>query len=339
MIKEVDDFTLLRLISSIKNAVRRTNLDLRGRVVITECATEAYSCTPGIAALAGAKKVVAFGKDTSYGTFRAAREDVLFLWRALGLSQEVLLATDSLDVLDENLRKADIVTNSGHLRPLNAERIKNMRRGCVIPLMYESWEFRHTDLSLKACQKYGIPVAGTNERFPEIGVFDYLGPVVAKSLFNVGLEVVGNNILLICDNDFVHYIEETLQNMGANVLSKTYSPKIHIDAIVFAHTPPESGGTLDIQSLDLPQTVPVCCQLWGNVNRSHFQTTWIPEKEPATGHMGLMLSSLGVEPLVKLQAGSLKVAELLWRACFKGADIHEAVEAVVQSKWGQKLVE
>ena len=97
------------------------NLDLRDLFVVTECANGAYSCTPAIAAMAGAANVVAFGKDSSYATFEAAREDVFYLWKALGLPLDVLLTTDSLDVLNDNLRKADIVTNSGHLRPLNSE--------------------------------------------------------------------------------------------------------------------------------------------------------------------------------------------------------------------------
>jgi len=331
----MDKFLLSRLTSSIRHAVRRMNLDLRDLMVVTECATGAYSCTPAIAGLAGAARVFAFGEDSSYGTFEDACNDVYSLWKALGLSQNILLATESLDVLDDNLGKADIVTNSGHLRPLNSERIKRMKKGCVIPLMYESWEFRHTDLCLQTCQERGIPVAGTNERHSDIGVFDYLGPIAAKSLFNAGLEIHGNNIILICDNDFAPYLEKTLKNLGANVLKNTYSDNVEIDAIVFAHTPDKSGGKLNIQSFNLPKKVPLCCQLWGDVDRSYFETKWIPKKEPDAGYMGIKLSTLGVEAVVRLQAGGLKVGQLLVNKIRQQRPLKEVLRLTVQSGYAQ----
>ncbi|HZI54747.1 MAG TPA: hypothetical protein VFD56_13620, partial [Chitinophagaceae bacterium] len=53
--------------NKIDDAVNRLNLDLSGKVVLTEAATGAYIVTPVIAALAGAE-VYAFTKDTRYGT-------------------------------------------------------------------------------------------------------------------------------------------------------------------------------------------------------------------------------------------------------------------------------
>lgn len=333
----MDNFLLSRLTSSIKRSGFRMNLDLRGLVVVAECATGAYSCTAAIAAFTGATKVIAFGKDTPYGTFEAAREGLYCLWRALGISEDGLLATDSLNVLDENLGKADIVTNSGHLRPLNSERIKEMRRSCVIPLMYESWEFRHTDLCLQTCQKCGIAVVGTNERHPDIEVFEYLGPLTIKALLNEGLEVSRNTILLISDNDLGHYIEKSLSSIGAHVVKSPREANEEIDAIVFAYTPVASYGTLDISSMSLPKDVPVCCQVWGDLDRTYFKTKWVPEKEPEPGHMGLILSSLGVEPIVRLQSGGLKVAEIVARARQSGLSPNDAVRLSVEKGFGQKL--
>jgi hypothetical protein len=210
-----------------------------------------------------------------------------------------------------------------------------MKKGCVIPLMYESWEFRHTDLCLQTCQERSIPVAGTNERHPDIGVFDYLGPIAAKSLFNAGLEIHGNNIILICDNDFAPYLEKTLKNLGANVLKNVYSDNVEIDAIVFAHTPGKSGGKLNVQSFNLPKKVPLCCQIWGDVDRSYFETKWIPKKEPDTGYMGIKLSTLGVEAVVRLQAGGLKVGQLLVNKIRQQKPLNEVLRLTVQSGYAQ----
>jgi hypothetical protein len=212
-----------------------------------------------------------------------------------------------------------------------------MKEGCVIPLMYESWEFRRTDVCLRTCQGRGIPVAGTNERHPKIGVFEYLGILTAKSLLDAGLALLGNNILLICDNDFAPYVEKTLKNIGANVSRIRNGPSDEIDAIIFAHTPAESGGTLDINTLSLPKRVPVCCQLWGNVNRSYFKTKWVPEREPDAGHMGLKLSSLGAEPVVRLQSGGLKVGELMARILREGKRSEEAICLASKTGYAQPI--
>jgi hypothetical protein len=112
--------------------------------------------------------------------------------------------------------------------------------------MYESWKFRLKDVSLAACREYNIPVAGINERHSNVGIFEYLGPFVVQALQNAGLEIVGNNILLVSDNDFGPYIKKTTTEIGANVLDQTNFSDWDIDAIIFAHTPPIAGGQLDL---------------------------------------------------------------------------------------------
>lgn len=335
----MDDYILARLSGSIENAVSRLGLNLKELTIVTECATSIYGCTPAIAAVAGAAKILAFGKDSRYGTFNEAQDNLLRLWHALNLSESNLFITDREPVLEENLNQADIVTNSGHLRPLNSQRIFKMKQGSVIPLMYESWEFRSSDISLETCRSRNIPVAGTNERHPDIAVFEYLGPLTAKALFDAGLEIEGNTILLISDNDFGSYIEKTLKDIGACVLNSKEGTNEGIDAIIFSHTPISAGGTLDIHSLNLPRDVPVCCQLWGDLDRTDFKTKWVPKDEPKPGHMGLMLSSLGVEPTVRLQSGGLKVGEILARAIRSGLNPQEAVNLSIEKGIGQKLTD
>ena len=69
----------------------------------------------------------------------------------LGLRGRVEIVSEkSPDVL----RQADIVTNSGHLRPLDAPTIRAMKPTAVIPLMYEAWELRPGDVDLDECRAY-----------------------------------------------------------------------------------------------------------------------------------------------------------------------------------------
>ncbi len=63
----------------------------------------------------------------------------------------------------------------------------------------------------------------------------------------------------------------------------------------------------------------------------------MPEKEPTPGHMGLMLSSLGVEPVVKLQAGGLKVAEVLMRYSNNQEETKKKIVDEIESTYTQMI--
>ena len=305
-------FQLKRLVTGIKKIVNRTKLNLSGLTIITECATGIYTCTPIIALLAGARQVICFGKDSRYGTFSSAKEDVIKLAQIMSLQQRSLIITEREEVLTDYLRKADIVTNSGHVRPLDKKKLMNLKQNTVIPLMYESWEFRKTDIDLAYCKEKSIAVAGTNERHPDINVFNYLGPLIAKVLLNSSMEIIENKYLIVCDNDFTEYIAKSLLSLGAEVY---YYPDRHfteLDGIIFAHTPSKCGGNLEIDYSIFPKNVSICIHAWGDVNRSLFDNVaWFPEPEQQEGYMGGSLSDIGVETVVRLQTGGLKVAELL----------------------------
>jgi hypothetical protein len=60
----------------------------------------------------------------------------------------------------------------------------------------------------------------------------------------------------------------------------------------------------------------VVAQYWGDVDRAALAaagaSVW-PEHAPPPGHMGILPSGVGPEPIVRLQAGGLKVGEVLLR--------------------------
>ena len=49
-------------------AIERCQLDLSGKIVLTEAASGAYVVTPVLAAMAGAARVYALTRSTSYGS-------------------------------------------------------------------------------------------------------------------------------------------------------------------------------------------------------------------------------------------------------------------------------
>ncbi len=202
-----------RLVRLMAAAVERCQLDLTGRVVLTEAASGAYTVTPVLAALAGAQ-VCALAATTRYATAAQLAEGTAELARLAGVACRIELTTEKSAGL---LGAADIVTNSGQVRPIDAAMVAQLKPSAVIPLMYEAWEFRGADVDLGACRSRGIPVAGTSETHPAVDVFSFLGPMAVKQLHDAGLPVYGSDLLLLCDNQFAPFIAGYLRASGARV--------------------------------------------------------------------------------------------------------------------------
>ena len=163
-----------RLVRLAEASVADMRIDLDDAVVVTEAATGAYAITPIIAALAGARRVYGFTRSTRYGSVAEVVRQTHDLAVEAGVLNRIEVRTDRpASVIDE----ADVVTNSGHVRPIDRELIRRMRPGAVLPLMFESWEIQagRFDLALDEAVDRGIRVAGTNERHPLVDVFSYLG--------------------------------------------------------------------------------------------------------------------------------------------------------------------
>ena len=306
---DICGFTSEYIVAKIVERSRALDLDLSGLHVLTEAATAAYSATPVIAAFAGAE-VVAKAKDSRFGPVAQIRRETESLAAALGLNHRITIVEA---VSDAQIAAADIVTNSGHLRPLDRRIIEKMKPGAVIPLMYEAWELRAADVDLEACRRRGTPVAGTNERFPAVGVFEYLGLVVVKAALGAGFSLLGDRCLVLSDNDFGAYVARAMRSNGAIVdvaRSRDEAASDDWDIVVIAATPPLAGGKL-VSLGNLRASL--YCQLWGDADRTGASGRWLPPREPSPGHMGLTIESLGPMPVLRLQAGGLKCAEVMLR--------------------------
>src|ERR1700676_1598125 len=195
----------LRLRRLMKDAIARCRLDLSGATVLTEAASGAYRVTPVLAAMAGAKAVYAVTRPSRHGTVEEIAATTHALGCVAGVHERITVVAE---IQRDLVAQADIVTNSGHVRPIDAERVGWMKPAAVIPLMYEAWEFRRGDVDLAACRSRGIAVAGTNERHGAIDVFSYLGMMAAKLLLDGGVAVHGSRILLLCDNPFLPFLRD-----------------------------------------------------------------------------------------------------------------------------------
>lgn len=317
---ELPGFNPQRLVRLMEEAVRRCDLNLQGAVVLTEAASGAYVVTPVLAAMAGAERVFALTRSTRYGTVAEICAQTEHLAELAGVRERVNVVTEKTREL---VAQADIVTNSGHVRPIDGTLAGWMKPTAVIPLMYEAWELRPADIDLDACHRRGIRLAGTNERHPAVDVFSYLGIMAVKLLLDAGVAVYGSRILVLCDNPFAPYIERGLAGAGACVQLCTGVPDALAAAGVFdavlVALQPRTEPVIEAASAGaLARRWPgaVVAQYWGDLDRVAFAAAgaplW-PEQAPAPGHMGILPSGVGPEPIVRLQAGGLKVGEVLLR--------------------------
>lgn len=312
-------FAPARLERLVRDAVAECHLDLSERCVVTEAATGAYVVTPVLAALAGARRVVAITRSTPYGTTAEVREATLALAARLGV-EGVIEVVEALTA--EHLAAADVVTNSGHVRPIDERMAAQLKPGAVVALMHESWELeaRAGDVDIAALHDHGIAFAGTNERHPHVDVFPYLGVMAVWQLAQAGVAVCHSRIALVCDNDFAPYLGLGLSRAGAHVLLRSNILDLpdagSFDAIFVARTPTADDAVDATTARRIGRSWPgaTVVQFWGDLDREALAAADVgfwPPQAPPRGHMGMLASDIGPEPIVRLQCGGLKVAQVL----------------------------
>ena len=342
-IAEPPGLSARRLASLVRAAIERMTLDLSGAVVLTEAATGAYAVTPALAALSGADRVYAMAGTAQGDGGRRAWAEVREVAALLDVTARLELVTDrSRDVI----AGADIVTNSGHVRPIEEHLVGWMKPTAVVSLMYEAWELRPGDVDVAACARCGIAVAGTNERHPAVDVFPHLGAMAVKLLTDAGVAVHGARVLLLCDNAFAEFVRRGLASLGAEV---DLTPVLRVNGrqppynVVLVALRPRSRPVLSAADARLIADAwpgAIVAQFWGDVDRSAFGAVGVPIWPPAapeSGHMGILPSAVGPEPIVRLQAAGLKVGEILWRERRAGRSVAGSVAAVVASGYGTAL--
>lgn len=317
---------LLRCARIIKEAIKLLKLDLSGLTVLTEAGSGLFMYTPIIAAMAGAKQVYAWTKDSTYGRGADIVDDCQEVMQALGADNRIAFAVNETPV--RHLQEADIVTNSGNLRPLDEAKLAHLQRGkAVIPLMYEKWEARASDLDIDYCLKAGIKVAGTWENHPDLKIFDNCEQLMIKLALEAGYEIRGNRIIVFSGDHFGDLAVSGFEKMGAErVLHVRQTSDIYIhaadaDFIFFCDYKNEAvlfgnDGLLDAGRLKQLNPALGIVHLAGDIDHEVVKATGLsvyPDKRGYAVRMTQTLAYLGPRPLLLLQAAGLKVGELLFK--------------------------
>ena len=322
--------------SEILKTIKRLELDLQGKVVLTEAATGPYMVTALIASLSGAEKVFAFTKSTKYGSAEFVFSQYKPLMEEWGIKNIELIDQLAPTVISQ----CDIITNSGHLRPLDQSILRHMKPNSVISLMYEKWEFRDEDIDLDYCKKNNIPIAVLNERHKDVDVFNYLGDMAMKLIFDANLCLYNNKFILLCNNQFGPFIAKTLSKVcqlgviapssdkalyeGHSIDWLSDFPEIKISdeyrdakAVLFTAYPfdkswiGDSGAPITLDELIRQINDPLILRYAGDMDTQSAIKLNVPyyPLDVKSGHMGILPSEIGPDPIMRLQAGGLKAAE------------------------------
>lgn len=337
--------------------VREMKLDLSGLMVLTECASGPYAHTAVIARLAGAE-VHAVGRDSRFGTHADNERLLRTLLTKAGLHEGVKIHRD--ETPESVWGAVDVVTNVGFLRPISRRQIESLPATAVIPLMWETWEFRDADLDLRAAQQCGIAVIGTDEG-GRLDLFRYVGMMGLKLLLEMGLEVHKSRVVLIGGHVTGREIGRALGALGLEF--DWYTPggderddrcwsyreletlldRSTPDAILCAEHKDATllvgaGAALSFDEIATRFPQVRWGHIAGNVDVEGLRGSGIrhfPERIEPFGHLSYQAWELGPRPVLELHAAGLKVGEIAARARQAGASVEAAVKACVDSGYGQ----
>jgi hypothetical protein len=336
--------------------VERFGLDLAGLTVLTEAASGPYLATPLLAALAGAERVLAWTRDSRYARPDEVEEETRRAARAWGVGARIELTAERPDA---HVAAADIITNSGFVRPIDAAMVARMKPTAVIPLMWETWEVRPDEIDLDACERAGILVLGTCESRPPCDMRGYGGSLAMKLLFELGLEGHGCRVALLGAQPTLGApMRQALDGMGVavqwfgeragegDVEPRSYdalrafllAEAATLDALIVAeHHDPRlllgNAGVIACGELAAISPSLRVGVISGNVDGADLRASglrFLPHAIQPFGHMSYQTYELGPRPVLELYAAGLKVGQEMARARLAGLDLEAATQQTVE---------
>ena len=335
-----------RIEKLIGDAIDTYNLDLSGLTVFTEAASGNYVVTPLIAALAGSDRVFAITRDSRYGKAVDVRNFTLELAQRWGVGDRIEVVSDEIPSI---LSQVDIVTNLGFVRPIDKNMIAHLKPTAVLPLMWETWEFREADLDLSECRRVGIMVLGTNEREAGLDLFTYVGYLAVKLAFELEIEIYRSKVVVVGSGPFgescvkafdkleadIGYIDLSADNSLGTESAKSTLRSADLVVLVEHHSPAcliGSEGQITVDELLALSPHLSIVHIAGHINRKEIDNAAIPcvpQKSAAPGYMSVATDYLGPKPVIALHTAGLKVGEAMARARLTGLDPVEAEKKVL----------
>lgn len=342
----MSDAQQIRIDKVLRRCIAEFGLDLQRLTIFTEAATSYYLYTPILAALAGARKVYAVTADSGFGTKENVKKRTLeaaLRW-SVADKIEILFSKEKRYVSE-----SDIITNTGFVRPIDREMVSWMKPTAVIPLMWESWEFRDADLDLQACREHEILVMGTDESKPPLSMPPYSGYLAMKLLFESGLEGFKTKTLLLGGGtglgrsiyshfkqlgmEITWFADSEEESLPYKRLRAHFSQKgSDYDLLILAehlNNVPLLGkdGLLTYQQISQVNPALRIGIISGDLDIEGMKNSglhFFPQDIQPFGYMSYQPYHLGPLPVLELYAAGLKVGEMMARARLRGMEVEEA---------------
>lgn len=311
----------IRALNIINDTIKSLELNLNSFVVLTEVGSNNFIYTPIIPLLAGAKKVYAWTKDSSYGKSEDIVKKCLNIAKSLNLENRLDFSVNSVNF--DHLKNADIITNSAFIRPINETILKYTKPNIAIPLMYEAWEIRDQDIDIESCTRNKVRVAGTWENHPKIEVFNYVKELTLKLIFEAGYEISGNKFIIWSNDHFGEKAKEVLKNNNADMVIVTTDYKIllsnikNIDVVLLFDYHEKRdyfgpNGIFNLNELTQFKNHFGIVHLYGSVDVNYLREKNIqvyPNKSGKASKMTFTLAHVGLHPVIRLLTAGFKVGQ------------------------------
>ena len=238
-----------------------------------------------------------------------------FLARELGCMDKITFTNLKSD---PSFCDADLITNSGMLRPIDASFLRHVGNQTAISYMFENWEVRPGDVDLEYCKEKQIPVYFSEENDPRFPVFHFCGDLANKLCRESGVYPGSSTITVLSSDKFGPVVAGALRKQGASVtlLDNSEYHKIrgrHFHAVVVAEFCLANtiiGGDIPLDWIDNPDAVII--QLAGVNNIELIRDRNMrpyPDEQLPPHKMSRTLSYLGPRPVIILHAIGLKVGQ------------------------------
>jgi hypothetical protein len=325
-----------------KQLVEKYQIDCTGLTILTEAASGSYFFNPLIPIVANANSVMTFCKSTSYGNVEEIEKEMSDVYSELGYRDNYHFHR----ILNRKLLcKADIVTNSGHLRPLDEAFIGSLKDTAVIPLMWEPWEMREGEIDLLKAKERNILIMGTNERSAPCDMRPYGILTALHLMMEHKASIVDDHILIIGSQPTLALpIEEGFNALNlackrisvdesSSEIEKSLEWATYI--LVAEHSYKGviigSGGILDTEMI-IANNICGIGVISGSVDTTVLFDRGIsvfPEKVASYGYMSYSPCEIGPYGVMDLFAAGLKVGQTMANCRLSGMDVEAAAKCTM----------
>jgi hypothetical protein len=336
--------SITRTYKYAKQLVDKYQVDCRGLTVLTEAASGAYLYNPMIAILAGASRVITFSQNSRYGNIIEIEKMMDETYRQVGLAGEYEFVS-RLKTAD--IASADIITNSGHLRPFDKNFIEKMKLTAVIPLMWEPWEIRSGEISLDAAKQKGILIMGTNEHQAPCDMRPY-SFLTALHMLMAHQSAIKDDRILIIGRQYTlgQAIEDGFNRMGiqckciaADADSEIVSSALDWATYILVAEHKDQRlligphGLIPTSRL-LDTRITGIGVMAGLIDRVDIEKNLIsvyPDIIAPPGYMSYLPSELGPYAVMDLFAAGLKVGQVMANARISGMGVSDAAHYTLEN--------